>query len=954
MDEHTISFGPFRLLTAQRIVLEGDKPVRLGSRAFDILVALVERAGEAVGKQELMARAWPQTFVEESNLKMQVSALRRALGDGQGGHRYIVTVPGRGYNFVAPVRIEEPPRAPLPATATSAGAHNLPCAFTRMIGREKEVAALIPRLSRLRFVTVVGAGGVGKTTVALAVAECMIANYEHGVWLVDLAPISDPRLVPSAVATVLGLEIPTDNPLQGLVAGLRDRRLLLLLDTCEHVIDAAADLAATVFDGARGVTILATSREPLGVAGEREYRLGPLGSPPSSFGLTAADAATFPAVQLFVERASAVVEDFALTDANAPLVAEICLQLDGLPLAIEFAAPRVAVLGVEGLAARLYDSLPLFGTRRRTSMPRHRTMRAVVDWSYGLLTEDDRLFFRALGIFIGGFTVEDAAAVVMDAGKIEIDAINRLADLVAKSLVVADVSGAKPRFRLLDTTRAYVIEKLEASGERNRIARRHAEYYRNLFERAEDEAAAAPADDWLANYAPEIANLRAALDWAFSPGGDGPIGMALTAAAIPLWIRLSLLDECRGRAKQALAALGTGGTWDPREAMRLHAALGASTPDATEMGAAFNKVLEIAETVGDSEYQLRALRGLYFYHAGSGRFRAALPCAQKFHDLAVGGSNPNDRLFGEHYLGAVKHYLGDQVGARRHLEQVLTYYAVTDHPRDVVRVQDVIRFQTDVQVAARTYLARVLWLQGFSDQAVRTAEISIAEAQATGHAPSLCHALALAACPVALWVGNLGVAARYTGMLLDVTRKHRLPLWGAFGGWFRSVIVLKGGEVDTASRRLANGLDDIARPHPGFRSLTGLSQLVEALANVGRIAEALAMLEAAIEQFEAGSHTPELLRLKGELLLLLRTPASEETAEDLFRRALDGARRQDASSWELRAATSLARLLHHRGRSADAIACLGPVYVRFTEGFGTADLIAAKRLLDELADARGY
>jgi DNA-binding winged helix-turn-helix (wHTH) protein len=223
-----ISFGPYRLLAAQRLLLEGDRPVRLGSRAFDILAALVERAGEVVGKERLIARAWPQTFVEESNLKIQVSALRRALGDGQGGNRYVITVPGRGYNFVAPVRREETLRAvpapPVPSTTPN----DLPFAVTRMIGRDDAAAALVTRLSRQRLVTIVGAGGIGKTTVALAVAERMMASYDHGVWLVDLAPLGDPRLVPSAVATVLGLEMRTEDSLAALVAAVRDNRMLLL------------------------------------------------------------------------------------------------------------------------------------------------------------------------------------------------------------------------------------------------------------------------------------------------------------------------------------------------------------------------------------------------------------------------------------------------------------------------------------------------------------------------------------------------------------------------------------------------------------------------------------------------------------------------------------------------------------------------------------------------------
>jgi predicted ATPase/DNA-binding winged helix-turn-helix (wHTH) protein len=931
MDGHAISFGPFRLVTGQRLLLEGDKPVRLGSRAFDVLTALVERAGEVIDKKELIARAWPETFVEESNLKIQVSALRRALGDGQGGNHYVFTVPGRGYKFVAPIRrLEGPSRAASIPKIVPARAHNLPFAATRMVGREDAVAALVSRFSRERLVTIVGPGGIGKTTVALAVAERMIVSYEHGVWLIDLAPLGDPRRVPSAVATVLGLEIRTEDPLPGLIASIRDKRMLLLIDTCEHVIDAAASLAAAVLSAAPNVNILATSREPLGVAGERKHHLGPLSSPQLSSQLTTAEAAAFPAVQLFVERVRATVEDFALTDANTPLVVEICRRLDGLPLAIEFAAPRVAVLGVEGLAARLDDSLPLLGTRRAT-MGRHRTMRAVVGWSYGLLNEDEQLFFRALGIFAGGFTVEAASAVTLDAVKARIEAMDRLADLVAKSLVVADVSGAEPRFRLLDTTRAYAIEKLDESGERGRIARRHAAYYRDLFERAEGEAGVRPSSAWLADYAWEIDNLRAALDWAFSPRGEAIIGVALTAGAVPLWMRLSLLEECRSHAKQALGIVGAEGVRDPREEMRLYAALGASTSQAPEMGAAFTKALEIADSLGDFEHRLRALSGLYFYHTGSARYRAALPFAQRFHDLATSGLDPNDRLIGERMLGAAKHFFGDQIGARRHLEHVLIHHAAADQKRDR------FLFQSDSRVVARTFLARVLWLQGFPDQAVRTAEVGIGEAQATGHAISFCLALALAACPTALWVGDLTTAAGYTQMLLDHSREHRLPLWSEFGARFRRAIAIKRGEPD-----------EIAEPNFSFRSLTGLTELAEALTHAGRIAEAFAAVEAGIEQSDGGWITPELLRLKGELLLSQSAPAVAETPEALFRQALKESRQQEALSWELRAATSLARLLRKRGRCGDAIACLRPVYDRFTEGFGTADLIAAKQLLDEL------
>jgi predicted ATPase len=656
-------------------------------------------------------------------------------------------------------------------------------------------------------------------------------------------------------------------------------------------------------------------------------------------------------VQLFVERVTAIVEDFELTDANAALVVAICRRLDGLPLAIEFAAPRVEVLGIEGLAACLDDTLrPLPATPRRAAIPRHRTMQAVIDWSYGLLSEDEQRFFRALGIFAGGFTGEAAGAVAMDAATTGADAIDRLADLVAKSLVVADVSGVRPRFRLLDTTRAYAIEKPDESGERERIARCHADYYRELFKRAEREVPERPPGEWLADYAPEIDNSRAALNWAFSSDGDGSIGVALTAAAVSLWRRLSLLEECRSRAKQALDALSTASDQDPFAEMRLHAALGASTSEAAEMGAAFTNALAIAESLGDLEYQLRALGGLFFFYTASSRHRVAQPFARRFLDLAAGGPDLGAQLFGENIVGISEHFHGDLTGARRHLEQVLTEYSATGHGHDDVHLQDIIRFQINGRVSARAFLARVLWFQGLSDQAVRTAELSIEEARATGHALSLCYALALAACPIALWVGNLITAARYSGLLVDTSKKHDLRLWSAYGSRFQQAVVLMAGDIGARSRRLDTALDEIAQSNVSVRSPTGLTQIVEILVRGGRMAEGLAVLKR-MEELEAAIYTPEMLRLKGELSLLQGTPAGEETAKDYFRQALNEARRQGTLAWELRSATSLARLLRKQGRPADAIACLLRIHDRFTEGFATADLIAAKQLLDDLGPA---
>jgi predicted ATPase/DNA-binding winged helix-turn-helix (wHTH) protein len=476
--ERAVAFGPFRLLPAQRLLLEGDKPVRLGSRALDILIALVERAGQVVAKNELLARAWPNTFVDEGNLKFQVGALRRTLGDGHGANRYLATIPGRGYSFVAPLGQAQEP-APPPAKADSAShLHNLPVLLTRLIGRADTVGKLAVQLPRQRFLTIVGPGGIGKTSVALAVAEQLLGAYENGVWLIDLAPLSDARLVPTAVASALGLENRSENPLPGLIASLRDKKMLLVLDNCEHVINAAATLAVEILKGAKEVHILATSREPLRAEGEWVMRLPALELPSGSAALTAAEALDYSAIQLFNERVEATIDGFVLSDAEVPAVLEICRRLDGTPLAIELAAAQVAVFGIKGLAALLDDRLAVLSRGWRTALPRHQTLRAAIDWSYHPLSAIEQTVFRRLGVFRGSFTVEAAAGVAADVRITAGDVIESVASLAEKSLIATDVSGDITRYRLLETTRSYAHHKLADSGEAEETARRHAEFLR--------------------------------------------------------------------------------------------------------------------------------------------------------------------------------------------------------------------------------------------------------------------------------------------------------------------------------------------------------------------------------------------------------------------------------------------------------------------------------------------
>lgn len=460
-----IWFGPFRLFPSKRLLLESGNPLPLGSRALDILIALVERAGELVTKSELMARVWPATIVVEDNLTVHMAALRRALGDGKEGKRYIITNPGRGYSFVAPVSTQEKVELRPPQLVAAGCTRTLPAPLTRLIGRADTTTRIADHLLHQRLLTIVGPGGIGKTSVARAVAERVMPQYDQGICMVDLALLGNHSQVQHAVAAALWHPRPSDDGPSAAEIALADQHTLLLLDNCEHVIDAVAEVAVNVLRDAPGVQILATSREPLRVEGEHVHRLSQLDFPPASAQPTAAEVLAFPAVQLFVERATANADDFELDDDEAPIVADICRRVDGVPLAIEFAAARVGALGVRGVAARMEDGLALLTSGFRMSPPRQQSMRATIEWSYGLLTEREQSVLRRLSIFADDFTLQAAAQAVAGTEYSESELIDIILGLVAKSLVMADPHGAEPRLRLLDMTRAFARIKLAESSE---------------------------------------------------------------------------------------------------------------------------------------------------------------------------------------------------------------------------------------------------------------------------------------------------------------------------------------------------------------------------------------------------------------------------------------------------------------------------------------------------------
>src|SRR6201987_3214440 len=428
-----LGFGPFELSIGERVLQRDGQVLPLGDRALDILIYLADRPGEIIAKQELIDHVWPEVTVEEGSLRVHVAAIRKALGDGQFGNRYIANIKGRGYSFVGTV-------IPFGDGMESRNAEfrqqgRLPVRRRRMIGRETVVSEVSDKLRNERFVTLLGPGGIGKTTIALAVGRAAAEEFGGEVYLVDLESLTDPRHVAGAVATSLGLALKSKDPGLELVDLIRSRKLLIILDSCEHVIETVALLAEQLYQETEQVYLLTTSRELLKVGGERCCRIRALESPPDGSAQTAKAVLQYPAVQLFVQRVAARAGSFVLTDEEAPFVAEMCRKLDGLPLAIELAAGQAAALGIKNTVARLVSRLELLRLSHRTAVPRHRTLKATLDWSYDLLSGAERIVFRRVAPFVGDFTLEGARSVAGELGVGTEEIFDAVAGLVEKSLI---------------------------------------------------------------------------------------------------------------------------------------------------------------------------------------------------------------------------------------------------------------------------------------------------------------------------------------------------------------------------------------------------------------------------------------------------------------------------------------------------------------------------------------
>jgi len=928
-----LSFGPFELSIANRLLTNDAKVVPLGARAMDLLIVLLEQANKVVGRRTLIERVWPERGAEQVSLRVHISALRKALDQSDSGRRYIANIPGRGYSFVVPVTSrasqmsENPKEPPTP---------RVPARLMRMLGREGAVAEIQAKLAGQKFVTIIGPGGVGKTTVAVAVAHEMGAAFDGQVLFIDLSALGDDSLVAPAIATSLGMSVRTNNVVPALIDRLQERPTLIILDCCEHLIDGASAVAEELIRRVPTLYLLATSREAMRVEGEHVYELDGLECPPEDSNPPARDALQYSSVQLLVDRVRAVRSDFELTDADAPIAAGICRRLDGIPLAVELAACRVDIFGLGKTASLLDERLNLSWVGRRTAPSRHQTLNATLEWSYDLLGEAEKRILNRLSVFAGGFTFEAAVAIVADETVDEANVSDCIWELRSKSMIAAQ--GQDGRLRLLDPTRAFALQRLARSDEQDLFRRRHALYFTDLFR----QGAAMDISGWSKELGIEVDNLRAALNWAFSGTGDAKIGVELAAASASAWMGMALLTECVEWMRKAISHLDdmNSGT---RQEMVLQSALASCvmfTGGMTEKSyATWAKALLLAEGLDDIDYQMDAVLVLWAHELRVPNYAEAIRLADRGGEVSEGTGRIGAIATANYMRGITYYHAGRITEAQDLLELSL-------HRDDEVSRQLLIkRFGYDRKVDNLAGLATLAWLRGSPDQARRFNQMAVAEARQSNRTVNLCGALSFAGFIAYLTNPDDGEAEALVDELGTHAGKYALHNYQGLGLGMQAIYEIRRGEqISAASAMLYAGLEKLSAARYGIFDWFLQAEFAMCMALAGRPREGLDVFERAkIDLDESRWYGPELHRIRGELAL--SSGEGLAVGRQYFQRAFELANRQASLSWALRAATSLAIAEKSTGRKEAAWRTLQATHAKFRDDLESHDLRLAKQVL---------
>ena len=936
----TASFGVFRLHVTERLLEKNGKPVKIGSRALDILVTLLEHAPAVVSKRELIQRAWGELVVEDVSLRVHVANLRKQLGEAESLGGSITNVPGRGYCFAGQViwtiageTLRDAPAAP----------PKLPRPPLLMVGRDDAVRELTSQLKQHRFLSIVGAGGIGKTTVALALAHRMVAEFQGEVHFLDLAPLEDGRMLPRTLASQLGLATLSDNPLPVIFAFLRERRLLLVFDSCEHLIDAVAALTENIFRDTPHIHILATSREAIHAEGEHVHHLPPLACPPETGASpTAAEVLSYSAVQLFVKQVANSGHALEVTDSDAPVLAGICRRLDGIALALELAASRVGVHGILGTASLLDQHFRLLWRGRRTAIPRHQTLSATLDWSYDLLSETEQAVFRRLAIFVSGFSFQAAFEVAAE-GPDPAEFEDILASLVAKSLVTSDVAAAV-RYRLCDTTRTYAWRKLTESREAPTVARRQCEYLLRALDQTAVTALSPPKPEVVGFFDSNLANLRAALDWCFSDEGDAELGAKLTAAAACLFVQSGLLTDCviwTSRAMRTLDDLNRGTSLELKLQAGFASSIMVTTGNVPVARAALLRALEIAEHLNDGPMQFYLLHALYKWQIRSGDFRGFKELTDRIESVAKEIADPFADAIAHGFRAVTCFFTGDNREVAEYARMAL------EAPVQSAKLNTACFGH--LHRVAKPILARNLWALGYPDQAAAVAAEAVQEADDLNNPFTLCYVL-MSCITVVLDIGDWQRAEELLERLSCLATKHHLPTYARAAVGCQGHLAIAHDEPERGIELLQTALTALHEDGYELYRPSFSLQLAESLAGAGHRELALSTIREAVTWAETRERIVslvDLLRVQGEILSSM-TPEDTSEGEAWLLKSLHLGGERGLLSLELRSGISLARVWAGRGATRQAVEVLAPIFGRFTEGFTTRDLLAASTLLDEL------
>jgi predicted ATPase/DNA-binding winged helix-turn-helix (wHTH) protein len=952
-----VSFGPFHLYPGTRILRKNGKIVPVGSRAFDMLVAMASRQGEVVTPEELMAIAWPGLAVEDSNVRVQIANLRRALRGGHDSTQYIANVAGRGYCFVAPVTPLEP-EAPHTAMASGMGVrppaqqadgsrvaagptHSFPPPLDGAIGRAACVTELVQVVHERRLVTVVGAAGAGKTTLAILAAHA-IDSFAGSMVFVDLSLVDRAELVAEAVASAVGYMPPGGELLPGLLDVLSARRMLIVLDNCEHVIAAAASLSQQIVQGTRDVSFLNTSREALRVREEFVYLLRPLASPPQTARLSIQQALVWPAVQLFMERAKEGGARGTLSDDEAETVATLCRRLDGNPHAIGLVASRVGTYGIRGVADLFDSQFALQWQGRRDDNPRHQSVEALIDWSYNLLPETDRLVLQRLSVFSGDFPVAAAVAVTSDEAVDAFQVREAIGNLVDKSLVAFGAESGEAHLRLLETTKVYATARLARLPEGNQFARRHALYYAEQLRQASDgHTASGPSG--IAARPLDVANVRAAVEWAFSAGQDAVLATQMWCLAAPLFLELGLIRECKRTCERALNELPNEYRSTQTE-LRLLDLTAMTCFAGADYGAVMRRVLErglaLSRQLGASESIFHFLTGLHLQMITTGEFLSALSVCEEYSSWAAASGRQAEAVISGWMSGSSLHYTGDLAGADANF--AASTQLVAEHG-----MRPLHYFELMEEIIASINSARVTWALGRPTQALQLA-LNVIRA---GHSLPGTLAMRVTLCFQILLSHGLYEQARgliedLENLSIDYNTSVRRQVINVVKGF----LLIHLGDHRAAIEHLQQCLALLPPPKMSVVRTDALQALAEAQLSTGCAAAALDSINEAIalsEETNGKFNFPDLLRTKAEVMMGL--PGVEpEAIEMALSEAENCARQQGALTWELRVAQTVARARAAEGQRDEARETLERVYARFTEGLDTNDLKAAAQTIGSL------